>query len=151
MIRSDKTLGVIACLMVFKINLFIIDANLKSQIKDLIDCSEVNVDLLHKIKVNKSIVIIEDTDDLFWINKLKEINANDELIIDIIFNLYRSKTGLIFRSKLKYALGPFNRMYLRRELYRADYFLLLHDLTYVVKRALQLFLRVFFKNKSELN
>ena len=132
------------------IHLFLVDINLISEIKDTIDCSGVSVKLLKKIKINKAIIVIEDTHELLWINKLKDINAKDVFIIDILFNLSRSKNSLILKSRLKFALGPFNRMYFRRELYRDDYLLLFNDLIYIARRAIDLLLRICFTKSFNL-
>lgn len=131
------------------INLFVNDLFVESQIKNSVDCSMIKFKSFDKIQLKKGIVIIEDTEDLFWSKKLQKIKAKEILIIDIVFNYYHSKNSLVFRSRLKFIMGPFNRMYLRRELYRSDYFLFLSDLTYIFKRIFQLFFRKFFNKKKE--
>ena len=119
------------------------------QIKNLIDITDVNLLLLDKITIDKAIVIIEDTYDLIWINKFRDIKAKNILIIDLLFNLSHSKTIMVLKSKIKFVLGPLNRMYLRRELYRDDYFLLINDFLYIVKRAISIFFSNFFRlNRS---
>jgi hypothetical protein len=131
------------------INLYLIDVNLISNIKSMIDYNGVNLKLLNKIKKKQGIVVIEDVYNSFFINKFKEVNIKNMLIIDSSLNLSNSKFKMILKSKIKFAFGPFNRMFLRREIYRENYFLFIDDLIYIFKRAFHLFFSKFvIKKKS---
>lgn len=129
-----------------KISLYLFDLNLASNIEQTIDCNGVNLKLLRKINKNNGIVVIEDVNNLSFIDRFKDIDIKNILIIDTMLNLSTSKFKMILKSKIKFALGPFNRMYLRRELYSNDYLLLLSDLMYLIKRSLQIiFLKIVRK------
>lgn len=118
-----------------RINLYVINRAVEELLMNSIDTSDIRIELIERCHIGKAIVVLEDSLSRSLTERLKLINAQKITIIDALLNVSNSKRTLLYRTRVNYMLGPINRMFLRKDLYRESPLLFFSDIMYLVTRS----------------